>query len=81
VPVFDLKPGEVSQVLTDASGHYIYKLDSKEVQPLDSVKVEIKNKLQSQNTQDALKQIQDSFATDMNDAYFGANPAPAPAKN
>jgi hypothetical protein len=80
VTAFDLKPGEVSQVITDASGHYIYKLDSKELLPLDAVKVEIKNKLQSENTQDAMKKIQDSFTTDMNDAYFGTF-APAKAES
>ena len=27
--VFDLKPGEVSQVISDSGGHYIYKVNSK----------------------------------------------------
>jgi len=35
VAVFDLKVGEVSQVITDNGGHYIYKVVSKEVLPMD----------------------------------------------
>jgi PPIC-type PPIASE domain len=69
--IFDLSPGQVSPVITDASGHYIYKLDSKELLTLDAVEVEIKNKLETEKTQAAMKKIQDSFTTDMNDDYFG----------
>ena len=69
---FDLKPGEVSQVLNDAGGHYFYKLEAKEVQPLDAVKEEIKRMLQNQRMQDAMQKIQQSFTADLNQAYFGA---------
>jgi hypothetical protein len=69
--VFDLSAGQVSAVITDASGHYIYRLDSKELLTLDAVESEIKSKLSTQNTQAAMKKIQDSFTTDMNDDYFG----------
>jgi hypothetical protein len=76
VTAFDLKEGEVSQVITDASGHYIYKLDSKEIMPLDEVKAEIKSTLQSRNVQAAMRKIQDSFTTEMNPEFFGANSTP-----
>src|SRR5215469_12584453 len=36
--VFDLKSGEVSQVISDSGGHYIYKVESKDQLPLDQVK-------------------------------------------
>ena len=40
----DLKPGEVSEVISDPnSGHYIYKMVSKETLPLEAVKPEIRN--------------------------------------
>lgn len=68
---FDLGAGQISTVITDASGHYIYKLDTEELLTLDAVKSEIKSKLETQNTQAAMKTIQDSFSTDMNDDYFG----------
>jgi hypothetical protein len=69
--VFDLKEGEVSQVISDASGHYIYKLDSKELIPLAEVKEEIKATLQSRNVQEAMRKVQDSFSTEMNPEFFG----------
>ncbi len=40
--VMDLKPGEVSEVISDTnSGYYIYKLVSKETLSLETVKPEI----------------------------------------
>jgi len=74
--VFDLKPGEVSQVISDTGGHYIYKLNSKEQVPLDQVKDEIKAALQNQRTRDAMDKYQNSFQVETNEAYFGpAGPA------
>jgi PPIC-type PPIASE domain len=76
--VFELKAGEVSQVIDDANGHYIYKVVAKEVLPLDQVKEEIHNTLQSQRYKDAMQNVQQSATTELNDAYFG-NAAAAPA--
>ncbi|MGD0567142.1 MAG: peptidyl-prolyl cis-trans isomerase [Candidatus Sulfotelmatobacter sp.] len=76
---FDLKEGEVSQVISDASGHYIYKLDSKELMPLDDVKAEIKSALQSRNVQEAMRKIQESFTTEMNTEFFGTASMPQEA--
>lgn len=73
--VFDLQPGEISPVLNDATGHYIYKLVSKELPSLNVVKNEISNRLRDQNMREAMQQIQDSFSAQMNPAYF---PKPAP---
>src|SRR5208282_3066285 len=47
--VMDLKPGEVSELISDPNGHhYIYKLVSKETVALDAVKSEIRNMISSQ---------------------------------
>ena len=76
----DLKPGEVSQVITDPSGHYIYKMVSREVQPLEQVKDEIRNTLQNQKMRDTMQSIQQSATPELNDAYFGASPSmPGPS--
>src|ERR1700688_4405929 len=54
--VFDLKAGDVSQVISDNGGHYIYKVESKEVLPLDDkVKAEIHNKLKSEHMKETMK--------------------------
>lgn len=72
--VFDLKVGEVSQVISDNGGHYIYKVIGKEVLPLDQVTDEIHNKLQSERSKEAMDKVQNSFKSVLNDAYFGPMP-------
>jgi hypothetical protein len=77
--VMDLKPGEVSEVISDPnSGHYIYKLVSKETLSLETVKPEIKNTISSQRYRDSMQGFQGNV--DLNDAYFGPvrNPAMPP---
>jgi parvulin-like peptidyl-prolyl cis-trans isomerase-like protein len=79
--VFDLKPGEVSQVLGDSGGHYIYKLNSKTEMTLDQAKGEIQSKLQNDRMREAMEKFSSSFKVDTNEAYFGpgaASPMPPP---
>ena len=78
--VMDLKPGEVSEVISDPNGpHYIYKLVSKETLALDAVKAEIRGLISSQRYRDSMQGFQSDI--DLNDAYFGPsrNPATPPA--
>lgn len=77
--VFDLKVGEVSPVISDNGGHYIYKVVSKEVLPLDDkVKAEIHNTLKSQKLKEKMDAYQNSYSVVQNEAYFG--PAMAPGR-
>jgi hypothetical protein len=69
--VLDLKAGEVSQVISDAGGHYIYKMVSKTEIPLDQVKTEIHNKLQNDHMRERMDKLNNSFKSDTNEAYFG----------
>jgi hypothetical protein len=69
--VFDLKQGDVSQVISDNGGHYIYKVVSKEELPFDQVKEEIHSKLQAERTKDMMEKVSNSFKTETNEAYFG----------
>lgn len=80
VAVFELKVGEVSQVISDNGGHYVYKVVSKEVLPLDDqVKNEIHNTLKSQRMKDMMDKYTNSYHAESNDAYFGpAGPAGMP---
>jgi len=74
--VMELKPGEVSEVISDPnSGHYIYKLVSKETISLDAVKIEIRNLISSQRYRDSMQGFQANV--DLNDAYFGPVRPPA----
>lgn len=80
--VFDLKVGEVSQVINDAGGHYIYKVNKKEELPLDpKVENEIHSKLQNERTRKMMDAVNNSFKVETNEAYFGppgAGPAMPP---
>ncbi len=78
--VMDLKPGEVSEVISDPNGpHYIYKLVSKETLALDAVKPEIRSLISSQRYRDSTQSFQSGI--DLNEAYFGPsrNPVMPPA--
>jgi peptidyl-prolyl cis-trans isomerase C len=79
VAVFDLKPGEVSQVISDAGGHYIYKMNSSSPVPLEQAKNEIHAKLQNDRMHELMDKVTNSFKTETNEAYFGpggASPMP-----
>ena len=67
--VMDLKEGEVSEVISDNTGNYVYKLLHKETLPLDNVKTEIKNQVSSQRFREQMQHFQ--TPPDLNDAYFG----------
>ena len=70
--VFDLKVGDVSQVISDNGGHYVYKVVSKETLPLDQVTQEIHNTLKNQRMKDMMEKYTSSYHVDQNEAYFGA---------
>lgn len=75
--IMDLKAGEVSDVLPDASGYYIYKIVTKSVLPLEDVKAEIRSTLSSKRYRDSMSSYQNNV--EMNDAYFGATQSQIPA--
>jgi parvulin-like peptidyl-prolyl isomerase len=72
--VMDQKPGEISPLITDQNGYFIYKLKSEETIPLEQAKDEIRGTLRSQRFQDSMKAIQDSATPTLDDQYFGAGP-------
>ena len=78
--VFDLKVGEVSAVISDNGGHYIYKVVSKEVLPLDQVKEEIHTKLKGEQLKSMMDKYTNSYQAVTNEIYFGPAPPPGPAR-
>jgi hypothetical protein len=69
--VFNLKPGEVSQIFSDPTGHYIYKLDAKETEPMGEVADEIRKTLQNHHREQVIQAVKQPIATQINEAYFG----------
>jgi hypothetical protein len=74
----DLKAGEVSPVISDQSGFFIYKLVSKGTMPLDQAREEIKGTLRSQRLQEEMKSVQESATPTLDEAYFGPEAPPRP---
>jgi hypothetical protein len=76
---FDLKPGEVSPVFSDASGHTIYKMVSKQTLALDAVKTDIHNTMAAKRYNEAMQAYQLGPNMDLSEAYFGPARNPNPA--
>jgi len=69
--VMDLKTGAVSEVFSDASGYFVYKVGAKETQPLEKVQDEIRGTLRGQHMQAEMQAVQQSAKTTLDEAYFG----------
>lgn len=76
--IFNLKQGEVSQVIPDSVGFVIYRVDSKRQLPFDDVKADVKRRLTQQRLTDEGEKIFKSAKTDFNEAYFGPMNAGSP---
>lgn len=77
--IFDLKVGEVSQVINDNGGHYIYKVTTKDKLTLDQAKDEIHNKLQNDRSREMMEKLNSSYKVETNEAYFGPGGPGVPA--
>jgi hypothetical protein len=79
IPIIDgLKPGEVSQVIKDNGGHYIYKLESKEHPTLTQAETEIRHLLAAQHASEAVDKITSSYSIETNKNYFAVQPSLKP---
>jgi len=74
--VMDLKTGDISAVISDASGFYIFKVGKKEETPLDKVKEEIRATLRSQHMQEQMQAVQQSATPTLDESYFGPEMPP-----
>jgi hypothetical protein len=76
--VRQLKAGEVSQVIQDPTGLYIYKLESQRQIPLEQVKPEIERTLGRQKVQQQVEALMNSTKPVLNPQYFGEAPQAPP---
>lgn len=72
--VFAMELGQVSDVIADPSGYYIYKVVSKQTAPLAQVSKEICKEIAARRVQDATASLNQSIKSDLNQMYFGAPP-------
>ncbi len=76
--VFDLQPGQLSEVLDAPGGFYIYKMVTKKSLPLADAEAEIKRTLEQERLQQAMERIRAKVKPEFNEAYFGSAPPPGP---
>lgn len=79
--IFELAAGKVSSLMDEPAGYFIFKVESKEVLPLEKVKAQIARQLEEQKMRDAIQETVSSVKTSYNENYFKvpAEPGPAPA--
>ncbi|MGA9988778.1 MAG: peptidylprolyl isomerase, partial [Terriglobales bacterium] len=68
--VMNLKPGEVSSVIADSNGYFIYKIKTKDTLPLDQAREEIIGILRSRRMQDEMRDIEKSATPTLNEVFF-----------
>jgi hydroxylamine reductase (hybrid-cluster protein) len=77
--IFDLKSGEVSELIPDSRAFFVYKMGTKTTLSLDDAKNDVKTAIKNERIQEAQKAVSDIGTTTLNDAYFGPpEPTPAP---
>jgi hypothetical protein len=76
--VYRLKFGEVSQVIEDLRGFYIYKLDSSKLVPLDKNKAQIRELLAAQKAQQTIQKMLEANKVTLNSDYFEPVQSSAP---
>jgi len=78
VSVFDLKEGELSPVISDLSGFYIYKVVSRTRPTVADAQEEIRNTLRGQRLQALRQKLQSSISSELNPGYFGPEMTTSP---
>jgi len=75
--VFDMKPGQISDVIKDNGGYYVYKLNVRDQEPEQEAAGEIRSTLEQQRFHDMMDKMNHSYTTESNQAYFGAAKMPS----
>jgi len=73
--IFSHKAGEVFRS-DDGTGYMVYRVESRQTLPLETVKEEIVNELSRRKMGEKMKELTSGVQTDFNESYFGP-PAPA----
>lgn len=76
--VFDLSAGQVSSLISDDTGYYVYKIVSRDVPSLSAARRQVELELQNHNQTSAFSRIRDAARTTINESYFEKyDPPPA----
>lgn len=80
--IFSLKPGQVSEVVAQPNGFYLFRLEEMRTKTLDEVRQEVSREAQSEKFREWFDSIRKSIAvTYENEAYFSRSPGgPGPGQ-
>lgn len=73
--LFALKPGEVTPVEVEPAGFTIYRLRTRDLPSMDSIRAELLHDMHQQYVSSTMKAIQDNARTNLNLDYFVPYPA------
>ena len=77
--IFDLKSGDVSELIPDSRAFFVYKMGTKTTLSFEEAKNDVKTAMKNERMQEAQKAVSEIGTTTLNDAYFGPpEPAAAP---
>ena len=76
--IFSLAANQVSALVQDRVGYFIFKVEGKRVQPLEQVQESIGNNLRQQKTGDLLAKIRNDYPVTLNPRYFPETPSGIP---
>ena len=77
--IFDLKPNQISSLLTDQTGYFIYKLVSRTVPPFETVKPQVTVRMQNDKSAQGIRDIEKTAEAQVNAAYFEKYDPPKPS--
>jgi PPIC-type PPIASE domain len=68
--LFDLKQGELSPVMVEPAGAYVYRLEEKKMVPVETLKAEIENQLANEKFRKDVETLTATVKPELNEAYF-----------
>jgi hypothetical protein len=68
--IIDLRPGEISSIIADPNGYFIYKVRARDMVSLDQAQVEIRQTLLARRRHDEMGGILDAATTTLDESYF-----------
>jgi hypothetical protein len=75
--VFNLSAGQVSSVIADDSGYFVYKIVTREIPSLSAARRQVELELQNYNQTSAFAKIRDAAKPKVNESYFEKYDPPA----
>lgn len=78
VKAFDLAPGQLSDVMDEPGGYYLYKMVSKKTPEVSELDAEIRRTVEQERMKEKMEALTAKVKPEFNEAYFGGSAPAAP---